>query len=285
MGVLDTTQIEAFRQRGFVMTPGLLTDDELDRYGPDVDRAVAARTEGDRRSVGEKSTYEQSFIQCMRLWETDPAVAPLTFHPALAQAAAELLGVESVLLWQDQALYKESGGRITDPHQDAPFWPVGDAPMVTAWIPFDGSTLDGGAMAYVPGSHLVGPLQVVDITHRTEPYDILADPALGGTEPEPVEAPRGSVVWHHGMTVHRAMANTTDRTRRVFTVVYLAAGYPRTGRWATFPLDRAGVEVGQTMAGEGLPVAWPRAAGDLPEAPTIVGETTGPQQKVRDVEE
>ena len=64
----------------------------------------------------------------------------------------------------------------------------------------------------------------------------------------------------------------------MFTVVFLAAGHTRTKRWANFPLDRAGVEVGGLMEGEGLPVAWPRQAGDLPEPPAIVGETTGPQQ-------
>ena len=138
----------------------------------------------------------------MRLWETDPEVAPLTFHPVLAQAAAELLGVDRVRLWQDQALYKEPGGRITDAHQDAPFWPIGDAPLVSAWIPLDGSTRENGALGYVPGSHTVGALKMVNLLQTTKAYDILSDPALGGQELVYVEAAKGTVVWHHGMTVH-----------------------------------------------------------------------------------
>lgn len=280
MPILDPSQIEEFASNGFVCTEGLIESDQVERHREAVDRAVERRTSGDTRSVEEKGTYEQSFIQCMRLWETDPDVRPLTFDRRLAEAASELLNVDRLLLWQDQALYKEPGGRITDAHQDQTFWPVGDVPMISAWIPFQRSTIEGGATGYVPGSHLVGPLKAVDLLHKTEPYDILGDPALGGRQPVPVEAPVGSVVWHHGFTVHRAGANLTDAMRRVFTIVYMAEGYRRAKPWPVFPLDRAGVEVGELMEGEGMPLIWPRAEGDWPDPPSILGETTGPQKQV-----
>jgi ectoine hydroxylase-related dioxygenase (phytanoyl-CoA dioxygenase family) len=139
-----------------------------------------------------------------------------------------------------------------------------------------------GAMAYVPGSHKAGRLKVVDITHTTEPYEILDDPAIGGTQPVWVEAPAGSVIWHHGLTVHQAAPNTRTETRRVFTVVYLAAGYRRMREWAAYPLDRAGVRAGELMQGAGLPVAWPRGETDpFPEPPAHVGVPTGPQYDVQ----
>lgn len=279
MPVVDPALIEAFDANGFVVTPDVLNANELATFGVAVDAAVRNRTAGDDRALEAKTDYEQSFVQCMRLWETDPAVRPLTFHATLAEAACELLGVESVRLWQDQALYKEPGGRITDAHQDATFWPIGDAPLVTAWIPFDGSTIAGGATGYVPGSHKLGRLEMVNITHTTEAYDILNDPALGGAQAEFVEAAAGSVVWHHGLTVHHAAPNQTDRVRRVFTIVYIADGYDRVGERPAFPLDRAGVAVGDPMQGEGLPLAWPRSTGELPEPPTMIGPATGPQRR------
>lgn len=107
MAVLKPSCVEQFEADGYVATHNLLTIDEIDSFAPLIDRAVRRRTADDSRVLADKSDYEQSFVQCMRLWETDPDVAPLTFHPRLAQAAAELLGVERVRLWQDQALYKE----------------------------------------------------------------------------------------------------------------------------------------------------------------------------------
>ena len=278
--VLDPAVIEEFDAKGFVVTDGLFSAAELATYARAVDAEIARRTAHDDRSVDDKSTYEQSFIQCMRLWETSRAVAPLSFHAGLAGVAVQLLGVDGVRMWQDQALYKEPGGRVTTPHQDQPFWPIGTAPLVSAWIAFDDVTLANGALSYVPGSHKVGKLKVVDITHSTDPYDILSDPALNGAAPELVEVPAGAVVWHHGFTVHQAAPNTTDKNRRAFTVVYIDDKARRDREWPVFPLDRAGVGVGEIIAGEGLPQLWPPLE-EIPEPPALISQPTGPQHLER----
>lgn len=275
---LNPETVEAFRQDGFVKTDAVLSDHELTKYGAAVDLEVAARTAADTRSVGEKTTYEQSFIQCMRLWETNARVRPLSCHPGLAGIAAQLLGVDSVRMWQDQALYKESGGRETTPHQDQTFWPIGNCPLVSAWIPFDAVTIDNGAMAYVPSSHQAGGLTPVDITHRSEPYDILRDPLLAGSEPQWIDVDPGSVVWHHGFTVHQASQNKSPRTRRVFTVVYIAANSVRMKGWPCFPLDRENIAVGEPLTGAGLPILWPPSIHPL-EPPSESGEKIGPQMR------
>ena len=276
--VLDQTIIDAYQQNGFVKTDNVLSDKELARYARAVDNEVAVRTTADLRDVSEKSTYEQSFIQCMRLWETSEQVRALSCHPGLAGMAAQLLGVESVRLWQDQALYKESGGRETTAHQDETFWPIGTAPLVSAWIPFDAVTTNNGAMAYVPGSHRAGSLKTVDITHQSEPFDILRDPKLAGKTPQWVSVDPGAIVWHDGFTVHQASANNSDSTRRVFTIVYVASEAQRVKPWPCFPLDREAIEVGEALGGDGLPVLWPPSQA-LPTPPRIIGEKSGPQQQ------
>ena len=276
--VLDEQTVEKFQREGFVKTDSSLTSAELIEYAGAVDTEVAIRTAADQRDVSEKSTYEQSFIQCMRLWETSEAVRALSCHPGLAGMAAQLLGVNSVRLWQDQALYKEPGGRETTAHPDETFWPVGKAPLVSAWIPFDAVTPENGAMAYVPGSHRAGSLRTVDITHQSEPYDILRDPKLGGAHPQWMNVDPGSIVWHDGFTVHQASANRSDSTRRVFTIVYIASEARRVKPWPCFPLDREAIELGESLRGTGLPVLWPPSQ-TLPAPPRIIGEKSGPQQR------
>ncbi len=269
-------QIAEFAKQGFVTTPDVFHSDELEKFEAAVSGEVARRTAMDQRNFADKSIYEQTFLQCMRLWETTPAVVPLTCHPTLAGIAAQLLQVPSVRLWQDQALYKEPGGLETTPHQDQTFWPIGNAGLVSAWIPFDDVTIANGAMAYVPGSHKVGRLRVVDITHNTEAYDILSDPALQGAEPEWIEVPAGTIIWHHGLTVHQASANQSSTTRRVFTVVYIDAAAKREKSWVAYPLDRDGVEVGETIRGPGMPRLWPPPQ-KLPSPPKSRGQLNGPQ--------
>jgi ectoine hydroxylase-related dioxygenase (phytanoyl-CoA dioxygenase family) len=272
--------VESFRRDGFVVVPGLLSADERRRYGAAVDEAVGRRSSGDRRTLAEKSRYEQSFIQCQNLWEDSEGVRPLTFHPLLAETAARLLGVGAVRLWHDQALYKEPGGRETDPHQDQPYWPIVETDTITAWIPFDGSTLETGAMGYMPGSHRLGLREFVNIFTgegdgagrgggRSGGEGVLGWEELAGIEPVFVEVPAGAVAYHHGLTFHLAGANRSGAVRRVHTVIYFADGSTRgAGRFPHPSVERAGIGMGEVIASDVTPLAWPRPAGSpLPPAP------------------
>jgi ectoine hydroxylase-related dioxygenase (phytanoyl-CoA dioxygenase family) len=262
--------VEDFGRDGFVVVPDLLGPDERARYGAAVDRAVAARSRHDTRALAEKSRYEQSFVQCQNLWEDAPDVRPLTFHPVLGETAARLLGVDAVRLWHDQALYKEAGGRETDPHQDHPYWPIVETDTVTAWIPFDGSTLASGAMGYLPRSHRLGLREFVNIFTGDvdREHGPLARRELEGIQPVWVEVPPGAVAFHHGLTFHLARPNTTGTVRRVHTVIYFADGSTRgEGLFPHPSVERAGIALGEVIASDVTPVAWPRAAGDLPDPP------------------
>jgi hypothetical protein len=266
--LVDPELVAAFARDGYVVVPGLMSDDELDHYGALVTRAVAQRTSGDTVPLEEKSPYQQSFLQCMNLWEDFSEIRPLTFHQLLGRAAAELLGVEAVRVWHDQALYKQAGGRVTDPHQDHPYWPIKETASVTAWIPFAGSTRASGAMAYLPGSHAIGLRKFVNIFFG-EPHDLLADPELAGIEPVYVEVPKGSVAFHHGLTVHLAGANTTDTDRAVHTIIYFPDGSTRGYPYPHFAVDRGGIELGDRIDSDVTPIAYPRADGDLPPRPAV----------------
>ena len=72
----------SFRANGFVVLPDLLGNDELDRFRDLVTDAVKVRTAGDTTPLEQKSRYQQSFLQCMNLWEDFPEVAPADVPPA-----------------------------------------------------------------------------------------------------------------------------------------------------------------------------------------------------------
>ena len=261
--------VEDFARDGFVVVPDLLTPAELVRFGAAVDEAVARRSRHDARAVAEKSRYEQSFIQCQNLWEDCDEVRPLTFHLLIAETAARLLGVPAVRIWHDQALYKEAGGRETDPHQDQPYWPIVETNTITAWIPFDGSTLESGAMGYLPGSHRLGVREFVDIFTGSGDDPLTRD-ELAGIAPVFVEVPPGSVAFHHGLTFHLAGPNRTGTVRRVHTAIYFADGSTRgAGRFPHPSVERAGIAMGAVIASDVTPIAWPRPDGGAPRPPAV----------------
>ena len=92
-----------------------------------------------------------------------------------------------------------------------------------------------------------------------------------------MEVDAGEMIWHHGYTIHQAAANTSSATRRVFTVVFIADGWPGKNL-PTFPLDRDQVSVGDQIAGVGMPVLWPKP--DKVPVPKQQGVLLGVQSRV-----
>ncbi|MDH3273298.1 MAG: phytanoyl-CoA dioxygenase family protein [Gammaproteobacteria bacterium] len=274
---LSQDEIDRFQADGFLLVEDFFTHEELDRFGKLVDAAVRYRTADDRRALSDKNLYEQTFVQCMRLWEDHPSISPFTFHPKLGAASAALLQTERVRLWHDQALYKEAGGRKTDAHLDYPFWPVDKPDLVSVWIPFDDVRPGGGMMSYVQGSHTMGITQFVDIgdLRGGESIDLLQTPEVASRPLIPVSASKGSAIFHHACTIHAADANETDSVRRVFTMVYMADGCRRSRDDVYFALDRDEIKTGDLIVGPGHPIAWPRPKDDLPSSPTVMGPKTG----------
>jgi ectoine hydroxylase-related dioxygenase (phytanoyl-CoA dioxygenase family) len=235
---------------------------EITALGKEVDKAVAARKVNDARKLEEKSPYEQSFIQCQNLWEDWPSVRALTFHPAITQMAARLIGAKRLRLWHDQALYKEPGGRETDAHQDHPYWPINEDLTLTAWIPLMDITQEVGCMGYVPGSHH-GRRSFVNIF--TEPGSgakLLEQ--LAPSRPRFVPCRASDVLYHHGSTAHLAKPNGSSAMRRVHTAIYFADGCTRSDTPKHHPsVDRANIAIGDVISSGVTPIAWP-LDGELP---------------------
>lgn len=255
---LPSVLVDEFQRNGIVVIENVFSDAELERFGEAVDDAVAAETGDDRRPLESRSRYEQSFRQCLNLWTRYPNVCAFSTDPRPAAIAARLLGTESVRLWHDQALYKESGGRQTDPHQDHPYWPIIEHDLVTAWVPLDGSTVENGAMSYWPGSHREGLHRFVNIFGDEEPEDIGTTAALADIQPMTIEVPRGAIAFHHALTAHRANPNKSATTRRVHTMIYMADGCHRSEDGRGHPaVDFDGIPPGGEISGTLTPIVWP----------------------------
>jgi ectoine hydroxylase-related dioxygenase (phytanoyl-CoA dioxygenase family) len=256
--------VSTFRRDGFVHAPAVLSADEVTRYQAAVDHAVETRKRNDRRALGEKTPYEQSFIQCEYLWEDFPKVRALAFHPTIAGLAAALLGADAVRMWHDQALYKEAGGRETDAHQDHAYWPIEGLDAITAWTPLVDVDEQTGCMGYVAGTQ-GGDCEFVDIFNAPGSGKAL-EAKHQDNPPRFVPAKAGDVIFHQARTVHMARANRSDRARRVYTCIYFRDGATRSAQPERHPsVDRDRIAVGEVIAGGATPIAWPRPQGSLPE--------------------
>jgi hypothetical protein len=67
----------------------------------------------------------------MKLWPNDAGAAKWVLSRRFAGIVADLLGVDGVRVYHDQALLKERSGGLTPWHQDHHYWPPATPHFIT----------------------------------------------------------------------------------------------------------------------------------------------------------
>jgi ectoine hydroxylase-related dioxygenase (phytanoyl-CoA dioxygenase family) len=212
-----------YARDGHVLLRGVASPAEAAAYRAAINAAVA-RHNTETRPLEARDTYGKAFLQIMNLWENDAAARRFVLARRFARIAAELMGVDGVRIYHDQALYKEPGGGLTPWHQDQYYWPLDTDRTVTMWMPLVDVTADMGSMTFASRSHLAGYLGELPISDRSEAVlrQLVAERGYALAESGALSA--GDATFHSGWTLHAAPGNRTGRTREVMTVIYFADG-------------------------------------------------------------
>lgn len=211
--------IAFYRKNGYVKLKDVLSPAVLDYYG-DIITDLVFRLNTLIKPMEERTTYERAFLQIMNLWREDEQAKEFVFSKRLAKIAADLMGVQGVRLYHDQALYKEPSGGITPWHADQFYWPLASPNTVTVWIPLQETPMEMGPLAFAEGSQHVEIGRDLEISDDSE--KILADTLQKqnfNVHDTPFEL--GEVSYHAGWTFHRAGPNVSDRPRKVMTMIYM----------------------------------------------------------------
>jgi ectoine hydroxylase-related dioxygenase (phytanoyl-CoA dioxygenase family) len=216
---LTNEQIAFYRQNRFIKLKQVLDEATISFFNDAISNRVAIMN-NEIKPLEERSTYGKAFLQLFNLWREDEVVKEFVFSKRLAKIASDLMEVDGVRIYHDQALFKEGGGGITPWHADQYYWPLETDKTVTAWIPLQETPLELGPLEFSAGSHQIVEgrdleisdeseaaiqqrLKVTDFKHVIEAFDL------------------GEVSFHSGWVFHRAGANTTDQMRKVMTVIYM----------------------------------------------------------------
>lgn len=216
-------QIEEFRKNGHTLVRGVLSPEEVDAFRPVILKAAADKNT-EKRKLEERDTYGKAFLQIMNLWETDENAKQFTLAKRFAKIAADLLGVDNVRIYHDQALFKEPGGGPTPWHQDQYYWPVDTHKTVTMWMPLIDIREGMGMLTFATGSHKAGNVFDYEISDESEQeFDkYVKDQAFPISRPFEMKA--GDATWHYGFTIHNAPGNESAKMREVMTIIYVADG-------------------------------------------------------------
>jgi hypothetical protein len=217
---LSDAQCEQFREDGFIHLPGVFDAVTLDHFEREITALTFAHNPLAGTAMEDRDTYSKAFIQVGNLWEKGAEAKRFTFSRRLAGIATRLLGTHGVRLWHDQALYKEPSGGFTPWHADQQYWPMASSLSVTAWIPLHEVPLEQGPLSFGKGSHrkrIGRDLPISDESEQLIREAIREQGVVEVVEPYAL----GDVSFHLGWTLHRAGPNTTDRPRKVHTVIYM----------------------------------------------------------------
>ncbi len=217
--------VSDFERDGHVLLRSVAATDEVAAYR-EVIRDVTLRHHDQLTPLAERDAYGRAFRQVTNLWRQDDGVARFVLAPRFAGVAAQLLGVDAVRIYHDQALFKEPGGGPTPWHQDAVYWPLDGRRCITMWMPLVDLDESMGSMSFASGSNNVGPLGDEIISDASQAH---FDMVLGRgdfpiADPMPRRLGAGDATFHGGWTVHKAHPNTSDRMREVMTVIWFADG-------------------------------------------------------------
>ena len=218
----DRFLVEAFQRDGHVLVPGIASAEEIAAYRPCIARVVE-RMSGTRDPQGRIDDYSKLLTQVTNVWKIDDDARAIVFSRRFAAAAAQLLAVDSVRLYHDQALFKPPGAARTPWHQDRYYWPLDTENTVTMWLPLTDVSDEMGPMRFASGSHRSEDLGELAISEET---DARLEALIAARGWPVASAPlcAGDATFHRGATLHSAGANKADRTREVLTVIYYAAG-------------------------------------------------------------
>jgi len=232
------SQVDAYRRDGFVKIERLLDGAELDHWRRTIGAAATERADripgfGDGGKTG-NDFYDHVFTQRVNLWRTSPAVRELVLDRRLGRMAARLSGQRAVRLYHDQSFFKGPWANPTSWHIDNPYWAFHSRDAISLWIALDDTTMQNGALYFLPG------------THRTATFDnVLIRPNVGALfevypqwaaiAPVCIELQAGDATFHNGLLAHAAGPNMTPGHRRAFDIIYMPAGSTFNGNRNVLP--------------------------------------------------
>lgn len=216
------TNINDYAKNGFVRINDICSKEELEPFR-EVLKEIVDDFKSKKAPLSERDLYGKAFLQISNIWEKSEAIKKFVLAKRFGKIAADLMGVNAVRIYHDQALYKEAGGGFTPWHQDQFYWPT-ESKTITMWMPLVDTSREMGLMEFIPNKNKEGMLANINISETSEAFfkKLLRDEHLPITTHDFMDA--GSATFHCGWTPHRAGPNTTDKLREVMTIIFIEDG-------------------------------------------------------------
>lgn len=240
---LTSEQISFFNENGYVIAPGILTDQDFAPLEAEVQAWISEKA----RDLFERAEIEdlcedapfdtriaKLYGQCPKIvggldimHRRGPATFAFLHNANLLDAVESLVGSE-IACSPIQHLRAKMPSNLGDGkhelvpwHQDAgvTLEEADPSNIVTCWIPLIDANCEVGCMEIIPRAHTRGHMD--HVTGTTIHPEQLPD-----TPPIAAECPRGGVIFMSKYTPHRGLPNRSDKARWTIDLRYQPTGTP-----------------------------------------------------------
>ena len=213
-----------FNQNGFTVLRGFMHSDEIKRINQELERYIAdvlprlPETAGFYEDTADRSTL----MRLQNMCDYDDFFRNLYYGERVISLCSSLM--DGPVRGKNMQWFNKlpSRGRETPPHQDGFYFMLEPNEALTLWLSQDYVDEENGCVRYIPGSHRSGmrPHQRTSILGFSQGISDF-DAEDRATE-IPVYTEPGDLIAHHCLTVHRADANASPRSRRALGFVYFS---------------------------------------------------------------
>jgi phytanoyl-CoA hydroxylase len=225
--MLTPTQIQSYRDNGYLVVPDALRPDQVAKG-----RAkLADLIEASRRVSASDAIYDledghtPNNPRVRRIKDphvVHPVYADLLRAPEIVDIVAQLIGPDLRMEHTKLNIKPARGGEPVEWHQDWAFYPYTNDDILEVGVMLEDCTMENGPLLMIPGSHR-GPV----FDHHHQGYFAGAiDPAAPGLDihkAAAVTGKAGSISLHHVRTVHGSRENLSERDRPLLLYGYCAA--------------------------------------------------------------
>lgn len=218
---LTPEDIWYFHHNGYIVAPGRLPDELMDRINAVTDREVAEQIEPIDWRVDARDPNRRIVNRLSKVLLRAPEYFEAASHPAVLDPLEGILGphVELYTNKHNMMMIKPAGAPTVGWHRDEPV----TALIVTMIVPLSDTNLHNGCLWVVPGSH-VNPFEadphVLDrARNRAIEYGPFEDDEYY-PRALPVPMKRGQVLLFHGAIWHGSGVNHSEADRRSITFAY-----------------------------------------------------------------
>lgn len=231
--VITDEQMQSLHRDSWVSLPGLLDSETVDRV-----RGVLGATEQSDIVTGPDEFKTESTTLVIRegvSW-TDPYMRAVVTSRRLSSAVTTLMRQADALVTHDISFFQRVGSSGTPFHQDYSYQPFDRKGCLTLWIALVDLTPEMGPLRYLRGSHLEGPLGLIEARDIRDIYPHLKDSEIVAGQ----AMKAGDAQAHWDLTIHGAQPNEGARSRDAMAFRYMRSDTIYTGlthpHWNKFNL-------------------------------------------------